>query len=188
MTRGPIHTYTLQHPRTHVRLRSRPFPSDLHIGKECREEGDPILKLLRGSRIDPSPYLIRRPARAVSPRSPGRGFREPRRAERASSGRGLAPSPGFPPPAGLPPAMGPAALMLAPVAGPRGPFLCVLGPNSPSRFPASPLLGPSRIRAPWFCLPGGAFPGSFPSSSTSPWSPTWYCPGVRFPSLCFGSP
>jgi hypothetical protein len=42
-------------------LRSEVFVSDLYIGEASREIGDPVLDLLNGVKINPAPYLARRP-------------------------------------------------------------------------------------------------------------------------------
>jgi hypothetical protein len=142
-------TFVLQHPVTRVKLRARALPSDLHIGEGSREENNTILELLRGVGINPAPYICRRPAdrlfRPPSPRSPDRGRGGPRRAPPTS------PACGFPPaapfvtrPGGPPPAMAPASLMRAPLAGPRG-----SGPMGQEGIPHPPGFGPMP---PWGTL------------------------------------
>jgi hypothetical protein len=109
---------------TKNKLRARAIPSELHIGEGSRDKGNPIIGLLNGVGVNPAPYLRRGPDRLYRdppPQSPGRGFR-PRPGAAASPPRrypacaSVVSGPGGPPPA-----MGPAAIMSAPLTGPRGP-------------------------------------------------------------------
>lgn len=173
-------TFVLWFPGTRNRLRARAVPSELHIGENCRERGDPILELLHGVGINPSPCLVRGPdrlRRSPPPRSPGRGFAGPRPPAASPPRRPPAAAP-FPPFAGgPPPAMGPAALMSAPLAGARGPAPFPGGPVTPPGFGPMPPWGtlyypPGAPYAPaplaYPPLPRGPPPAAFvPPSSPS---------------------
>lgn len=153
------HTYTLQDPATRNRLRSHPFPSSLYVREGSRQPDDPILAPLAGLRLSTSPYLIRlrnRLPRGASPCSPARGFDKPRRAppspRRAASPITPLVSAPFP---GVPPAMGPAALLSSPLTRPRGP---VPGPGGPG----GPAFAPGFAPPPYWGPPGFMHPPGFP--------------------------
>jgi hypothetical protein len=189
-------TYRLLDPVSNLQLRFNVFAADLYIGEDSREMGDPILELLDGSRINPAPYLKRRPdrvMRASPPKSPARGFRGPRREMGASLPRRLATPPPPPaaarPPAVVTPAMSPASLLSAPLVGPRGPY----PPSYPPGFAPPPYRGPPGFGFPSHPYPGGPgfapcpAPGAFPPLPAGPPPASVVMPSPS-PGLASGDP